>query len=269
MVEKAMLDRIMGAEGSPTGKLVALRRDPGEGQLETGVWYSNFTRVHDEAAARGLPFFAMWTNGDLCGFCKRFTFNILEPTFLEWMKSSGGLFWLGGSMDDNDEDKRNGKGFMWGLGPARNVSYFPFFAVEQVESGRPVHQLFGSGHFFDMAKKAPEGTPLIIAKIKEVLSKPPMPSEDPLAKNSGQAKAKQATAPQASPVKLNKVLHIRFNTEWDVQHIARFQNALRESGGHCICRKDRTPDTMCMCKDFLEQDKPGRCHCGAFEKYEV
>ena len=98
MVAKEMLDRIMGAEGSPTGKLVALRREPGEGQLETGVWYSNFTRVHDEAVGRGLPFFAMWTNGDLCGFCKRFTLNILEPGFLEWMKSSGGLFWLGGSM---------------------------------------------------------------------------------------------------------------------------------------------------------------------------
>ena len=252
MVAKEMLDKIMGAEGSPTGRLVALRRTPGDKELETGVWYSNFTRVRSEAEKRGIPFFAMWTNGDLCGLCRRFTLNILEEDFLGRMKSSGGLWWLGGSMDDNDEDGRGGKGYKWCMGPDGHVSYFPFFAVRHVRDGQVMHQFFGSGHDYDRAKRAPEGTPLVVAKIEEVLRSAP-----------------SSVPPKASPVALNTVLHIRFNPEWDAAHIARFQNAMKESGGHCICRKDRTPDTMCMCKDFLEQAMPGKCHCGAFEKYAV
>lgn len=256
MVAKEMLDRIMGAPDSPTGKLVAMRRTPGDGPLETGVWYSNFTRVKSEAEKHGLPFFAMWTNGDLCGFCRRFTYNILEKPFLDWMKTSGGLFWLGGSMDDNDEDKRSGVGFKWCMGPYQSVNYFPFFAVSLVKDGKQLCQYFGSGHDYDKQKTAPEGTPLVLQAIREVLdgtrkAQPPKP------------------APSASPVKLNTVLHIRFNPAWDAAHIARFQNAMKESGGHCICQKERTPDTMCMCKAFLEQDKPGPCHCGAFEKFAV
>lgn len=250
MVAKEMLDKIMGAPGSPTGRLVAMRRTPGDGPLETGVWYSNFTRVKEEAEKRGIPFFAMWTNGDLCGFCRRFTFNILEEDFLKRMKASGGLWWLGGSMDDNAEDRRGGTGFDWCMGPDKKVNYFPFFTVSHVKDGKTQHQFFGSGHDYDKAKNAPEGTKFIIQKLAEVFGASPAHRD-------------------ASPVKLNTVLHIRFNPTWDAQHIARFQNAMRESGGHCICRKDRTPDTMCMCKDFLEQATPGPCHCGAFEKYAV
>lgn len=255
MVAKETLDKIMGAAGSPTGRLVALRRTPGDRELETGVWYSNFTRVKEEAERRGLPFFAMWTNGDLCAFCKRFTLNILEPEFLRRMKSSGGLWWLGGSMDDNDEDRRGGKGFEWCMGPDRKVNYFPFFTVSLAKDGKVVHRFHGSGEDYDLRKNAPDGTLYVIRKIAEVLG-------------DGKA-AERHEAGRPHPVALNTVLHIRFNPEWDAAHIARFQNALRESGGHCICRPNRTPDTMCMCKDFLEQATPGPCHCGAFEKYAV
>ena len=254
MVAKEMLEKIMGAKDSPTGKLVALRRDPGDGQLETGVWYSNFTRVKDEAERRGIPFFAMWTNGDLCGFCRRFTLNILEGDFLDRMKRSGGLWWLGGSMDSSNEDRRGGVGYTWCMAPDGHVNYFPFFAVSHRKDGSTLHEFFGSGHDYDQAKKAPEGTPLVIAKIAEVLKSLPMPVRVP---------------PKASPVALNTVLHIRFNPEWDAQHIARFTHALQENGGHCVCQPSKTPDTMCMCKSFLEQSTPGPCHCGAFEKYAV
>lgn len=258
MVAQEILDKVMGAKGSPTGRLVAMRRTPGDGDLETGVWYSGFSRVKAEAERRGLPFFAMWTNGDLCGFCKRFTFNILEQPFLDWMKSSGGLFWLGGSMDDNDDDRRGGRGYSWCMGPYRSVNYFPFFAVHHVRDGRQLCSYFGSGHDYDQSTKAPGGTPLVLQAIQDALAGK---------KVTQPPKAAQPAA--ASPVALNKVLHIRFNPEWDAAHVVRFQAALRESGGHCICQPARTPDTMCMCKSFLEQDKPGPCRCGAFEKYEV
>lgn len=246
-----MLKRIMGMPDSITGKLVATRRTPGEGELETGVWYSNFTRVKTEAEKRGLPFFAMWTNGDLCGFCKRFTANILEPGFLQFMQESGGLWWLGGSMDDNEEDKRNGIGFTWGTGPDKTVNYFPFVAVvpPQKSGFKP---FFGSGHDYDKAKKAPDGTWFTISKMREVLS----------------GKVSVTPVETASPVTVNTSLHIRFNPTWDAAHIMRFQEAMKTSGGHCLCQA-QSPDTVCMCKSFLEQGVPGLCRCGAFEKFAV
>jgi hypothetical protein len=249
------LKRIMGMPGSITGKLVATRRTPGEGELETGVWYSNFTRVKTEAEKGGIPFFAMWTNGDLCGFCKRFTENILDQSFLQFMRESGGLWWLGGSMDDDVEDKRGGLGFLWCLGSDHKVSYFPFVSVHHVLEDGTVRQFFGSGHDYDRGKKGPDGTAFTISKIRDVLT------------GVGYAVDVQATE-EAKPVAINTSLHIRFNPTWDVAHIARFQAAMKTSGGHCLCQA-QSPDTMCMCKPFLEQGVPGLCRCGAFEKYAV
>lgn len=42
---------------------------------------------------------------------------------------------------------------------------------------------------------------------------------------------------------------------------------LRENGGYCPCRLNKTPDTKCMCKEFREQiarGEEGECHCGLF-----
>lgn len=256
-----MLKRIMGSPNSVTGRLVALRRTPGDGELETGVWYSNFTRVKTEAEKRGLPFFAMWTNGDLCGFCRRFTTNILDPLFIRFMRSSGGLWWLGGSMDDSDEDGRSGVGFRWGTAPDGHVNYYPFMAVTCVRDGRRV-EFFGSGHDYDQAKLGPDGVASTIARINSVLHGPL-----PAVPGGLEPKAAGADAPVGPEVAAG-MLHIRFNPEWDAAHIARFQAALKENGGHCVCQP-KSKDTMCMCRSFLEQANPGFCRCGAFEKYMV
>lgn len=42
---------------------------------------------------------------------------------------------------------------------------------------------------------------------------------------------------------------------------------LRENGGYCPCRIDKTPDTKCMCKEFRDMVKKsvrGECHCGLY-----
>lgn len=44
-------------------------------------------------------------------------------------------------------------------------------------------------------------------------------------------------------------------------------DALKANGNYCPCRIEKTPDTKCMCKEFLEQ-KSGPCHCGLYIKYE-
>ena len=36
--------------------------------------------------------------------------------------------------------------------------------------------------------------------------------------------------------------------------------------GYCPCAIYKNPDTLCMCKDFREQETPGPCHCGRYMK---
>lgn len=42
-------------------------------------------------------------------------------------------------------------------------------------------------------------------------------------------------------------------------------SALRKNDGYCPCRREKTEDTRCMCKNFREQES-GSCHCGLYEK---
>lgn len=37
-------------------------------------------------------------------------------------------------------------------------------------------------------------------------------------------------------------------------------------GGYCPCAIAHVPETKCMCKEFREQETPGPCHCGRYEK---
>ena len=41
---------------------------------------------------------------------------------------------------------------------------------------------------------------------------------------------------------------------------------VRANDGYCPCAIWKNEDTSCMCKEFREQDEPGKCHCGRFEK---
>ena len=41
---------------------------------------------------------------------------------------------------------------------------------------------------------------------------------------------------------------------------------LKENDGYCPCALEKDSDHRCMCKDFLEQETTGPCHCGLYEK---
>lgn len=58
-------------------------------------------------------------------------------------------------------------------------------------------------------------------------------------------------------------MQIRKNT--DIELVNEILVALKENGGYCPCRSEKTEDTKCMCKEFREQEK-GQCHCGLFVK---
>lgn len=38
---------------------------------------------------------------------------------------------------------------------------------------------------------------------------------------------------------------------------------------YCPCALEHSIDTICMCKAFREQDYPGECYCGKYEKIKI
>lgn len=54
----------------------------------------------------------------------------------------------------------------------------------------------------------------------------------------------------------------------DKVFVEEMRKAIKNNNGYCPCRKEKTEDTKCMCKEFLEQGL-GFCHCGLYEKIEL
>lgn len=52
----------------------------------------------------------------------------------------------------------------------------------------------------------------------------------------------------------------------DKEIVNRIRTALKENEGYCPCALQRTPETKCMCKNFLEEIEEGYCHCGLYMK---
>ena len=43
---------------------------------------------------------------------------------------------------------------------------------------------------------------------------------------------------------------------------------VKKNNGYCPCAVIKTDETECMCKEFRDQETPGTCHCGLYEKYK-
>ena len=62
------------------------------------------------------------------------------------------------------------------------------------------------------------------------------------------------------------MIRIRFNPDFD--HCKKILAALEKKSGHCPCRIDVSPATVCMCEDFIRQmqeESSGHCHCNLFQ----
>lgn len=54
----------------------------------------------------------------------------------------------------------------------------------------------------------------------------------------------------------------------DKELVKEIRLALKNNDGYCPCKRARSKDTKCMCKEFLEQEI-GPCHCGLYIKEEI
>lgn len=64
------------------------------------------------------------------------------------------------------------------------------------------------------------------------------------------------------------LLKITLNEDKEIVKIVK--EGLKKTGGYCPCRRERTEDFKCMCKEFKEQiknpDFEGYCHCRLYYK---
>jgi len=63
-------------------------------------------------------------------------------------------------------------------------------------------------------------------------------------------------------------MKIELNPDKEIVQVV--QEGLKRSGGYCPCRREKTPDTKCMCREFREQINDasfeGFCHCMLYYK---
>ena len=63
-------------------------------------------------------------------------------------------------------------------------------------------------------------------------------------------------------------MKIKFNPDEGI--VRMIQQDLEESGGYCPCRREKTEENKCMCKEFRDQIKDpnfeGYCHCMLYYK---
>lgn len=61
---------------------------------------------------------------------------------------------------------------------------------------------------------------------------------------------------------------IRVNPDASIADMVK--EGLKQTGGYCPCRRERTEDTKCMCREFREQiadpEFEGFCHCLLYYK---
>ena len=63
-------------------------------------------------------------------------------------------------------------------------------------------------------------------------------------------------------------MKIKLNENEEIVKIVK--DGLAKTGGYCPCRRERTEDNKCICKEFREQIKDdsfgGYCHCMLYYK---
>lgn len=63
-------------------------------------------------------------------------------------------------------------------------------------------------------------------------------------------------------------MKIRLNQDTEI--VATIKEGLKQTGGFCPCKRERTPENVCMCEEFRDQikdpDFTGYCHCMLYYK---
>lgn len=65
---------------------------------------------------------------------------------------------------------------------------------------------------------------------------------------------------------MTKNYHVVIKQNPDKEHVDEVRRKIKNNEGYCPCSLVKSPDTLCMCKDFRELKVSGMCHCGLYIK---
>ncbi len=71
------------------------QRDARSANVTPGRWHADLEKARAYAVANGLPLMAVWSNGDFCQHCLVWEGCANSSVFVNWMKSSGIVFYFG------------------------------------------------------------------------------------------------------------------------------------------------------------------------------
>ena len=52
----------------------------------------------------------------------------------------------------------------------------------------------------------------------------------------------------------------------DKEFVLNIRNKIKENQGYCPCSIIKSDDTKCICKEFINTQESGWCHCGLYYK---
>ena len=84
----------LAVHATQTDILVAQRANRWD-PVTPGVWHADLEEARSYAEANGLPLIAVWSNGDFCQHCLVWEGAANSPVFVNWMKTSGIVFYFG------------------------------------------------------------------------------------------------------------------------------------------------------------------------------
>lgn len=276
---------MLAKKKSVTAELLALRADA-SAEVVPGQWHASFAKTKAYAEKNNLPFVAVWTNGDLCGYCITLEKCFLDPSFIDFMKKSGYVYWLGCGPVDSGSDVTKGKAWVRDNG---RLTTYPYMRATWGKNDKAM-----SGNNWDDHKAGADGAARVIKRLellfKDFMPMPvqveppaatttaeqPAPAEEVKKEEAAQPAAAEVTSPDTGAEAIpaadapEKKFKVHFNPEWTKAQIKEFQKKIKANGGHCPCQEP-SDDTKCMCKDFRVDKKNvcGLCICKLYERYEV
>ena len=157
---------MLGAESVYAGETATLtkRRRGSTASILPGYWHRNFKEAKKYADDHGIPFIAVWSNGDGCPHCVKFENSCNTSYFINWQKSSGIVFWF--ASKDDKEYPVGCSEFHWTRDNKKTA--YPFVRVWWKKGGVDWVTV---GDDLDDYKNGTTGAKLIVTRLKAKLSK--------------------------------------------------------------------------------------------------
>lgn len=150
--------------GGVTSTLLKTRR-AASASIVPGYWHANFSKAKNYALSKGIPFVAVWSNGDACGHCVAFESSCNSSYFKNWMKTSGIVFYFIYSGDAGDGEPGSSV-FHW-IRKNTNTSY-PFVRIYWPKGNVDVATI---GDTVDGNRDGTTGGKKVVAYLKNKLAK--------------------------------------------------------------------------------------------------